>query len=210
MIRPPEFPPPHAREVCPQAAHRTERTAPLGPVATRRPHPGLATADLRPGPGRPSLGPRNFPPPAAQPCAAARLTPWASSTHARAKQNPGGFGAQGKGRVESRQGTPLSGQFETTRCHSARIRRTKPTAVVRELGSVPADAGNGGGSPSIDLTQLATLGEFVGGVAVVVTLIYLAVQVRQNTCAAKAANNRARIDGHSRYLIAVTADPVLA
>jgi hypothetical protein len=33
----------------------------------------------------------------------------------------------------------------------------------------------------MDLTQLANLGEFIGGVAVLVTLIYLAVQVRQGT-----------------------------
>lgn len=31
----------------------------------------------------------------------------------------------------------------------------------------------------MDLSQLADLGEFIGGVAVLVTLIYLAVQVRQ-------------------------------
>lgn len=31
----------------------------------------------------------------------------------------------------------------------------------------------------MDLTQLANLGEFIGGIAVLVTLIYLAVQVRQ-------------------------------
>jgi hypothetical protein len=31
----------------------------------------------------------------------------------------------------------------------------------------------------MDLTQLANLGEFVGGIAVVVTLIYLAVQIRE-------------------------------
>ncbi len=33
----------------------------------------------------------------------------------------------------------------------------------------------------MDLTQLANLGEFIGGVAVLVTLIYLAAQIRQNT-----------------------------
>ncbi len=33
----------------------------------------------------------------------------------------------------------------------------------------------------MDLTQLANLGEFIGGVAVLVTLVYLAVQVRQST-----------------------------
>ena len=33
----------------------------------------------------------------------------------------------------------------------------------------------------MELAQLAQLGEFVGGIAVLVTLVYLAVQVRQNT-----------------------------
>ncbi len=33
----------------------------------------------------------------------------------------------------------------------------------------------------MDLTQLANLGEFIGGVAVLATLVYLAVQVRSNT-----------------------------
>ncbi len=35
----------------------------------------------------------------------------------------------------------------------------------------------------MDLTQLANLGEFIGGVAVLVTLIYLAIQVRQGAAA---------------------------
>lgn len=49
----------------------------------------------------------------------------------------------------------------------------------------------------MDLTQLANLGEFIGGIgsavgalAVFVTLIYLAVQVRQNTALARAAAQR--------------------
>ena len=49
----------------------------------------------------------------------------------------------------------------------------------------------------MDLTQLANLGEFIGGVgsvigalAVLATLIYLAVQVRQNTALARAAAQR--------------------
>ena len=33
----------------------------------------------------------------------------------------------------------------------------------------------------MDLSQLADLGEFIGGVAVLVTLVYLAAQIRQNT-----------------------------
>ncbi len=42
----------------------------------------------------------------------------------------------------------------------------------------------------MDLTQLANLGEFIGGVAVLVTLIYLALQVRQGTQAAEATVTR--------------------
>ncbi len=44
----------------------------------------------------------------------------------------------------------------------------------------------------MDLTQLADLGEFIGGVAVLVTLIYLAVQMRQgNVLAREEAIHRA-------------------
>ena len=42
----------------------------------------------------------------------------------------------------------------------------------------------------MDLTQLANLGEFIGGIAVLVTLIYLAQQVRQNTRAVRRASAR--------------------
>ena len=38
----------------------------------------------------------------------------------------------------------------------------------------------------MDLTQLANLGEFIGGVAVLVTLVYLAAQVRQSNELARA------------------------
>lgn len=39
----------------------------------------------------------------------------------------------------------------------------------------------------ISLTELANIGEFIGGIAVIVTLIYLTVQLRQNTRAVKSA-----------------------
>ena len=39
----------------------------------------------------------------------------------------------------------------------------------------------------MELTQLANLGEFVGGVAVLATLAYLAIQVRQGAVAQRAA-----------------------
>ena len=48
----------------------------------------------------------------------------------------------------------------------------------------------------MDLTQLANLGEFIGGVAVLATLVYLAVQVRQTnrTASAEAFNSLTSLD----------------
>ncbi len=46
----------------------------------------------------------------------------------------------------------------------------------------------------MDLTQLANLGEFIGGVAVLVTLVYLAAQVRQGTRVQQQANELAKAD----------------
>lgn len=45
------------------------------------------------------------------------------------------------------------------------------------------------------LDTLGNLGDFVGGIAVVITLIYLAVQVRQNTSALKAASWQEVVSG---------------
>ncbi len=50
----------------------------------------------------------------------------------------------------------------------------------------------------MDLTQLANLGEFIGGVAVLVTLIYLTVQVRQT-------NKRLRFSVQQYYRISCAA-----
>ena len=46
----------------------------------------------------------------------------------------------------------------------------------------------------MDLTQLANLGEFIGGIAVVLTLIYLALQVRQSADIQRQANELAKAD----------------
>jgi hypothetical protein len=53
------------------------------------------------------------------------------------------------------------------------------------------------------------LGGAVGALAVLVTLIYLSAQIRQNTRAIKAANHQGQTDGRCGYLTAVFADPVL-
>ena len=48
------------------------------------------------------------------------------------------------------------------------------------------------------LNVLGNLGDFIGGVAVLVTLIYLAVQIRQNTAQAKIGSEIARTDTYAR------------
>ena len=48
------------------------------------------------------------------------------------------------------------------------------------------------------LDTLGNLGDFFGGVAVLVTLIYLAIQVRQNTAQTKIASEIARADTYAR------------
>ena len=59
----------------------------------------------------------------------------------------------------------------------------------------------------MDLTQLANLGEFIGGAAVLVTLIYLAAQVRQSTKAQRQTNEHAKADAlHNAATIHSTAD----
>ena len=50
----------------------------------------------------------------------------------------------------------------------------------------------------MDLTQLANLGEFIGGVAVLVTLVYLAVQVRQGTAALASNRHHEMLDAVNR------------
>ncbi len=52
----------------------------------------------------------------------------------------------------------------------------------------------------MDLTQLANLGEFSGGVAVLVTLIYLARQVRQSTAAQTTAAEIATADAAYKFV----------
>jgi hypothetical protein len=44
------------------------------------------------------------------------------------------------------------------------------------------------------IEQLGSLGEFLGSIAVLVTLIYLAIQIRQNTRQARAASRQSLID----------------
>lgn len=58
----------------------------------------------------------------------------------------------------------------------------------------------------MDLTQLANLGEFIGGIAVIASLIYVGFQVRQNTQGLKEASNRETSVQNDRILDFLLAD----
>ena len=62
----------------------------------------------------------------------------------------------------------------------------------------------------MDLTQLANLGEFIGGVAVLVTLINLAVQVKGNTQAERAETYRSLVQDLNRSFFDPMRDQTLA
>ena len=53
------------------------------------------------------------------------------------------------------------------------------------------------------LEELGSVGEFVGALAVLVTLIYLAVQIHQHTKTVKAQINQARSDSFQQVQLAL-------
>ncbi len=59
----------------------------------------------------------------------------------------------------------------------------------------------------MDLTQLANLGEFIGGLAVLVTLIYLAVQVRHNTKEMRVSSQLEVFNQQDRYTEMILDNP---
>jgi len=56
---------------------------------------------------------------------------------------------------------------------------------------------------------LSALGEIAGAIAVIVTLVYLSVQVRQSTKASRVAAVQAASENSSRFSELIAADPVL-
>ncbi len=59
----------------------------------------------------------------------------------------------------------------------------------------------------MDIMELGAIGELVGGVAVIATLIYLAVQVRQNALETRVASSQALTDSINQVNLVVSADP---
>ncbi len=62
----------------------------------------------------------------------------------------------------------------------------------------------------MDLQILANLGEFLGGVAIIVSLVYVAIQVRQNTQSLRAENYARVLDRVSAIQSQLSRDTELA
>ena len=60
------------------------------------------------------------------------------------------------------------------------------------------------------LEQLGSLGEFVSAIAVVVSLLYLAVQIRQNTSAVRSTSHQAVLDAAQRIQTTLIQSPEMA
>ena len=59
----------------------------------------------------------------------------------------------------------------------------------------------------MSLESLGNIGEFIGGLAVIATLVYLALQIRQNTRAVRASALQAANDSAQRVLATVSQSP---
>ena len=59
------------------------------------------------------------------------------------------------------------------------------------------------------LTELANVGEFVGGMAVIFSLAYLALQIRQNTRSVRSASFQSLVDSFSQVSLELSKDAEL-
>ncbi len=62
----------------------------------------------------------------------------------------------------------------------------------------------------MDIMELGAIGELVGGVAVIATLVYLAIQVRHGTRAARSAAYQAAVTSVAEFTRLVGSDPATA
>jgi len=62
----------------------------------------------------------------------------------------------------------------------------------------------------MDIQELGAIGELVGGVAVIATLIYLAVQVKQSTAAMRSVTHQTQVDSQVAVNSSIANDPALA
>ncbi len=59
------------------------------------------------------------------------------------------------------------------------------------------------------LTELANIGEFVGGIAVIFSVAYLALQIRQNTRSVRSASFQSLVDSFSQVSLELSKDAEL-
>jgi hypothetical protein len=62
----------------------------------------------------------------------------------------------------------------------------------------------------VSLQELGSIGEFVGGLAVLVSLVYLALQIRHNTASVRAATSASICESLSRFTELLSSQPELA
>ena len=62
----------------------------------------------------------------------------------------------------------------------------------------------------MSISDLGSLGEFIGSIAVLVTLIYVALQIRHNTHATRAASHHAITDALNQLNLSLANNPELA
>lgn len=62
---------------------------------------------------------------------------------------------------------------------------------------------------SLTISELGDLGDFIGGIGVIVTLIYLAVQIRRNTRAVRSASLDSAYTRHMEFQRTIWSDPKL-
>ncbi len=58
----------------------------------------------------------------------------------------------------------------------------------------------------VTLEDLGNIGDFLGGIGVIVTLAYLALQIRSNTQTVRAASLEAVVNSHSQFLDCLASD----
>ena len=62
----------------------------------------------------------------------------------------------------------------------------------------------------MDIMELGAIGELVGGAGVIVTLVYLALQIRHNTSATRAGNQRSALSAWAAVTAPLHSDPELS
>ena len=62
----------------------------------------------------------------------------------------------------------------------------------------------------MDITELGAIGELLGGIAVVASLLYVGMQIRQNTTSVRAASHHAVSDSFNEFNLSIGRDPQVA